>query len=311
MPVKPESLCVHILNVGDGDNIVLQFPEINGKRKFAIVDCCNYNKTIDYLEKLGVEGLELVCATHPHDDHIRGIPKLLKKYKGKIHEFWDSGFRHTSDAYQEMIDLIRKDPCIRFFRVTSGMERDCNGVKVSVLAPSMYLRNRYDSYGVDINNASIVIKLEYKASHVKNPSVIILGGDAEFPSWAKITEEYPHYEKTENPDQRIKVEKSFNPLNCDVLKVSHHGSKHGTGLEYIERLNPEYAIISCSETSGHGFPHEIAKLSLKEMTNRIFYTDHTPQDGQRGGTIVVVSQGTRVPEIICRGEAKDEPANPP
>jgi beta-lactamase superfamily II metal-dependent hydrolase len=311
MPVRPESLCVHVLNVGDGDNLILQFPEIGGLRRFAIVDCYSSRKTIDYLNKLGANQLEFVCATHPHYDHIRGIPKLLQTYKNRIGEFWESGFRHTSLTYEKIMDLIGQDPGIRFFRVTSGMERICNGVRVSILAPSINLRNRYDTYGVNINNASVVLKLEYKAPDAVNPSTIILGGDAQFESWAKVIEEYPRYEKTTNPDQKIQVEKSFNPLNCQVLKVSHHGSKHGTALEYVETLDPEYAIVSCSSSSSYGFPHEIALLSLMEETEKIYFTDYQTPEKSRSGTTVLISHGTTRPEIVSLREERSQLASPP
>ena len=82
MAIRPESLRVHVLNVGDGDAIVIEFPEVNGSRRYGVVDCYSSSKTIDYLGKLGVTDLEFVCATHPHYDHIRGMPKLLDQYKG-------------------------------------------------------------------------------------------------------------------------------------------------------------------------------------------------------------------------------------
>lgn len=322
MSVKPESLCVHVLNVGDGDSIVIQFPQVNGKRKFAVVDCYTANKTIKYLEKFKdvygeeVDELEFVCATHPHSDHIMGIPKLLDTFKGRIGEFWDSGFRHNSVTYGNMIEKIEQDEEISFFRVTSGMERKINNVKVSVLAPSIYLRNRYDTYGVNINNASVVLKLEYKAEDVVNPSVIILGGDAQFLSWSKILEEYPNYMKTNNPDQKIQVEKSFNPLNCRVLKVAHHGSKHGTALECVERLDPEYAIVSCSGSSRHRFPHEIARLSLEDVSkmgekDRIYFTDYSEPEKPKSGTTVVTTNGTTTHNFVHLREETSEVPDPP
>jgi len=159
--IGPYSLCIHVLNVGDGDNIIIQSPEVAGNRLYGIVDCYKPGKTIKYLDKLEVNELEFVCATHPHFDHIRGIPALLKKYKGMINQFWDSGFRHKSNTHQRIFDLISKDKNIRFMRVTSGFETVFNNVKISALAPSINLRNRYETYGVDINNASIVLKFDY------------------------------------------------------------------------------------------------------------------------------------------------------
>lgn len=309
MPVPP--LRVHVLNVGDGDSMIIEFPDVGG-HKFAVVDCYKYGKTKDYLDKLGASELEFVCATHPHYDHIRGLPNLLENYRGHIREFWDSGFRHTSLTHGRIVDLIQADAGIRFMRVTSGYEREFNGVKVTVLAPSISLRNRYDTYGVNINNASIVLKLEYQDPDKKRPSVIILGGDAQFDSWAKVLEEFPHYVRTENPEQKIRYTESFNPLNCQVLKVAHHGSKHGTALEYVEVLDPEHAVVSCSGSSQYGFPHQIAELALRDvLPANILYTDHKPPDGDRSGTVVITNRGTTTVNIEELHEPRAEDATPP
>jgi beta-lactamase superfamily II metal-dependent hydrolase len=112
---------------------------------------------------------------------------------------------------------------------------------------------------VNINNASIVLKLTY-AEHSA-----ILAADAQWDSWAKMTEEFPHFEKTSDPLQHIKVEKDFLPLKCHSMKVAHHGSKHGTALEAIERLRPKYAAISCAAQSRHDFPHELATGALDDL----------------------------------------------
>ena len=194
---------------------------------------------------------------------------------------------------------------------TSGVKCVLTGVEVSIFAPPVHLRNRFDTLGVDMHNASVVLRLEYKAPGAVNPLVIVLGGDAQFLSWSKILEEYPNYVKTENPDQRIQATESFNPLDCQVLKVSHHGSKHGTTLECVEVLDPEHAVVSCSGSSAYGFPHEIALLSLKEKTDRILLTDYATGGKPKSGTTVVVSKGTDVPEIVSLGEDRSGVPNPP
>ncbi|MCK5309027.1 MAG: hypothetical protein KAJ64_00075, partial [Thermoplasmata archaeon] len=132
-------------------------------------------------------------------------------------------------------------------------------------------------------------------------------------SWSKVLEEYPNYVKTDNPDQIIQVDKSFNPLNCQVLKVSHHGSKHGTALECVETIDPEYAIVSCSGSSSYGFPHEIALLSLMEKMemDRISFTDYSMPKKPRSGTTVIISQGTTRPEIVSLGDERSDLPNPP
>ncbi len=73
--IEPEDLLIHILNVGHGDNIIIEFPaDDTGNRIYGVVDCFLYDKTRLYLDKLTGNfsnyPLEFVCATHPHSDHI-------------------------------------------------------------------------------------------------------------------------------------------------------------------------------------------------------------------------------------------------
>jgi len=166
------------------------------------------------------------------------------------------------------------------------------GAEITVLAPSIYLRNRYDTYGVNINNSSIVLKLTYGECSV------ILAGDAQWDSWAKMTEEFPHFEKTSDPSQRIQVKKDFLPLKCQSMKVAHHGSKHGTALEAIERLRPEYAAISCGRPSVHDFPHELATGALKDLKTKILTTSE--------GSIVFTCEADGKSDAYQHSDAKDE-----
>jgi len=67
---------------------------------------------------------------------------------------------------------------------------------------------------MDTNNASIVLRMEYKAPEAAKLAVVILGGDAQFLIRLKIVEEHPSFVMTQNPELRIQVTEAFNPLNC-------------------------------------------------------------------------------------------------
>ncbi len=293
MPLRPQDLYIHFINVGDGDSIVITFPEKNGVRKYAVVDCYGgayETKVVDFVDRyLEAPELEFVCATHPHDDHIGQMAGLLTTYNGRIVEFWDSGWRHTIPAYMDVLEALLADDRVRVSRVTAGYERNINDVKVTVLAPSMYLRNRYDTYGIDLNNASVVLKLEYK------DLVVILGGDAQFLSWSKILHDFPNFMKTKCPEIHIQILEDFNPLKCQVLKAAHHGSIRGNSFEYLEVLDPRYAVISCSAASTHGFPHPLSRSALEEITyksgsqtvERVLVTSDVDVNGAPRGTVVL------------------------
>ena len=178
--INDKDLLFHILNVGDGDNIIVEFPvdKETGQRFYGIVDCYKHEKTKAYLKKLkeirpARDQLEFICATHPHKDHIDGIDGLLLNNRYRPKEFWDSGFRHTSNTWYQLMDHVKNLPNILFLRPTSGLSTIMAGVEITVVAPSIYLRNRYDTYGVDINNSSIVLKLTYAEC------TIVLAADAQ------------------------------------------------------------------------------------------------------------------------------------
>jgi beta-lactamase superfamily II metal-dependent hydrolase len=293
----PDDLVLYILNVGDGDSMVLQFPDEGNGRAYAVVDSNAGNKTVSLLDTLGATSLAFVCGTHPHVDHIRGLREVLRHLPGRVGEYWDSGFRFTSATFHKLITEVSGQR-IQFVRPTSGYETFINGVRLTVLSPSIALRNRYDSYGVDVNNASVVLKVEYPSqppiSDVRLPGTpspgpeapaprtrtAILGGDAQTDAWSKVLEEFPHLDRSEeNWARLINARTGRQPLLCDVLKVSHHASKHGINLELVERMGdasgggitsgPRYLLNSCGLDSTHGFPHAVAQEIMREVRQPI------------------------------------------
>ncbi len=283
-----KALVVYILNVGDGDAIIIQFPEEDGEREYAVVDSNNGAKTINLLKGLGAQRLRFICATHPHLDHIRGLRAILRAFSTE--EYWDSGFLYTSKTYNAVITQVEHH-AVQLIRPTSGFQTFIGGVRLTVLSPSIMLRNRYDTYGVNPNNASIVLRLEYprpapsrdfpvaigatRPTEIKSMAVV-LGGDAQTDAWSRVLEEFPHLEKDQrNWVRQIQIRKGKQPLACDVLKVSHHASKHGINLELVERMGdrsgqgsskgPRYMISSCGGQSTHGFPHTVAQAIMREV----------------------------------------------
>lgn len=334
---KADALAVIVLNVGDGDAIIVRFPpkhDKESKKRIAIIDCYNANKTIAAIKKLKPDKISFICATHPHYDHTKGLSKLIKwcidNNSEMIDEFWDSGFRHVSKTHYDLIQLLRKNPQIKVLRPTSGFERTINKVRILVLSPSMYLKNRYDTFGTNINNASIVLKLEYppvdiapfylksdEFSDVKlkkiqdiKQNTVILGGDAQFDAWARISQEFPELVRTDNRGQLIDTSRmTHKPLRCQILKVPHHMSKHSISLETLEYLMPRYTIASCKKNSDYGFPHELTvmaideihKKNLKSIKNKeMIFTGHPTNSS---GTVVsLLMGGNKKPQIYKLGE---------
>jgi beta-lactamase superfamily II metal-dependent hydrolase len=353
--ISAGELVIHILNTGFGDTILVEFPAEDGNlREIAVIDCYKAKKLLDYLDKLsGVrkpKGTAFVCATHPHYDHVNGIRAILQHPLYKPREFWDAGFRHQSKTYESILNTVVQEK-IRMVRVSSGMEWYYGTVRITALSPSVALRNRYATYGVDVNNASIVLRLENckgdvvtaeseryvgprdpEAEKRAGPAVVLLGGDAEFDSWAQIADEYRRVEATKAHEPLVR--RVRNPLACSVVKVSHHGSMHSIPLDVYERMSPSLAVISTKqEVSSRNvggrilsrslFPHLTAVMAIEEVGSVVLTTDGSyeeqlEEDGEprdkanaHGGTIVVAVPPGGRPRWRKLKDAEDSIPDPP
>ncbi|HEY7679889.1 MAG TPA: MBL fold metallo-hydrolase [Terriglobia bacterium] len=350
--IGPNDLVYFLCNVGDGDSQVVLLPErtINSvtRRRIIVVDVATVSKVIRLINAinevglLGPQGIDpgtiaLAVATHPHEDHIGGMEELLTTFKGKIAEFWDSGYYHSGAAYIAMMNAIAEDTQLVFSQPTSGLRRWIDNVVVTVISPSIQLRNRYDSYGVEINDSSISLRLEFPASRVRKEGderhylrdrvfqSLILGADAQTESWAAVFQDFPRLLPSESPiAKQLNMARGGDELRANVLKVSHHASKHGVNLELVERLNPNLTLISSVGDGGsYRFPHTVsqelireAKQALASKPNNtprskdhdlgIFYTSDTTQANQKLGTIAVIMDGSQKRQLwrFCddRGE---------
>ena len=76
-------------------------------------------------------------------------------------------------------------------------------------------------------------------------------------------------------------------LSADVLKAAHHGSRTANTEAFLERVNPEYVVISCGEGNSYGHPHAEVLNRLREMGIKVFRTDEE-------GTVVATSDGAGI-----------------
>lgn len=332
--LTPDAWAYFLCNVGDGDSQVVLLPEENHRRQVIVVDAYT-DKVVRLIDTLTTEAvldgnrdIALVVASHPHQDHISNMPNLFRRHGDRIVEFWDPGYYHPIAAYTTLMrELQERRDTITYAQPTAGLRRWVGGTLVTVLSPAVSLRNRFDSYGTEINDSSISLRIDHPATRVttrdnrgrlerdtRATSSVILGGDAQTLSWSYVMVDFPYLpSSSSDAAQAIAAATGTKDLlNTDVVKVSHHGSKRGVSLELMERFSAAMVLVSsrARDASTHGFPHLLTQEVIREVKepiathlqgarvrqdweNQVYYTHDLDSGGAKLGSIGVVFSGGR------------------
>ena len=62
-------------------------------------------------------------------------------------------------------------------------------------------------------------------------------------------------------------------LQSKVIKISHHGSKYASSKDFLERVKPEVAIVSCGAWNRYGHPAQVVLDRLKAAKVKLYRTD--------------------------------------
>jgi hypothetical protein len=120
-----------------------------------------------------------------------------------------------------------------------------------------------------INNASIVLKIQI------GTSTFLFTGDAN----GKERDE-TNASLVGHVEQRLLQLEAANPglLKVDVLKVPHHGSETASTIPFIQKVNPQFAIISASTI--HHLPKDTVVHRYETPTRVILRTDDHHENNQ-------------------------------
>lgn len=230
-------LKVHFIDVGQGDSILVQF-----KDKNLLIDAgprSSSNDLLKYLKGINLTKLDYVVATHPHEDHIGGMPEIIKNFE--IGEFYAPKKQASTKIFQTMVeDLKKKNHKINVAKAGVSLDMDSD-ISVEMIAPNS---SDYEN----VNNYSAVIKVTYKDTS------FLFTGDAEKLSEKEI------------------LQKKYD-IKADVLKLGHHGSSTSSSKEFLDKVNPKIAVASLGKDNDYGHPHKEIIKAMKDRNITFYRTD--------------------------------------
>ena len=259
---KPREFSINMLDIGQGDCFVVN----DGNNDIYISDCGsttvqNVGKTrlLPFLKSKGWGKVDTIFISHMDKDHVNGVNDLLKCAEITIGRIIISA-SYKSDklncAELEELKELAKMRDIKLFYMKKGDE---------IVGKDISFRCIYPTGEEDIedqNEASIVMRMDYKGLSM------LFTGDI-----AGSTEE------------KIIEGSDRDTLDCDILKVCHHGSKNSSTDDFLKKVNPKLYLISCGLMNRYGHPHRDALSRMTEEGGRILRTDHM------GGTQIKLADG--------------------
>ncbi|MCA1566888.1 MAG: MBL fold metallo-hydrolase [Acidobacteria bacterium] len=273
-PPSGDELSIHVLDVGQGDAILIVAP--GGKT--ALVDASvpgSGKKILAAMGRYGVDHIDLLVTTHAHADHIGGADEVIKGTK--VYKVLDSKVPNTTKNYEDFLDAVEarvENPQENFITATPGQTFDLGGgALISVLAPvqPLFTKDQLRSGGNEPNANSVVTRLDY------GEFSILLTGDAEAQTEQRMMEGGAR-------------------LEAKVLKVGHHGSKYATSADFLRQAKFKDAIISCGADNRYGHPSQEVLDRLRAAGVKVYRTDLQ-------GEITIKTRGTEGYQITPERQA--------
>ena len=265
-----DALLVEAIDVGQGDSLLLITPEGKtllvdgggpggGPRQAAQEFDIGEEIVSETLWSRGIRRLDAVALSHAHSDHMGGLPAVLRNFHPA--QLW-VGNNPRFGAYDALLnEAAGLHVEVRSLR--AGNQFAFGSTQVNVLAPFP----GYQPGPEPANNDSLVLHVAFGATSV------LLEGDAEAPL-----------------EDAMLAEPG---LPSTLLKVGHHGSLTSTRPEFLARVAPQWAVISCGLRNRYGHPRREVLHELEAANVRTFSTDI------EGASCFRLDGKTTVPDLAC------------
>ena len=227
-------------DIGQGDGMLLISPSgkqvvVDGGPGTKIVDCLG--QKMPFWDRT----LEMVVLTHPEKDHLEGLLEVLVRYEVKM--IVTSGVVNDTELFNAWQEALKKEGA-KVHTAKAGDKLVIDSLTMDILWPTAEKLALWKlTAPSEINESSIVSRVTF----------------GQF--CAYLTGDIPK-----------EIFQTLINKPCQVLKISHHGSKTGTNQDIIESVDPKVAIIQVGKNS-FGHPHKEVIDLLESKVVEIYRND--------------------------------------
>ncbi len=247
-----KDLKVTVIDVGQGTSALLELPwgynvlvDGGGFSDNSIFDV-GEKITAPFLWRKKIKSVDTLVLSHPDSDHLNGLLYIAENFNVK--EIWSNGEAEDSLGYKRLLEIIKKKNIrMEEFREIKR-DRTINGTMFKILYPESDFKEKKEKWRKG-DNSSLVLKTVFGSKS------FLFTGDI------KAKGEYDL------------VKTAGSSLKSTVLVVPHHGSKSSSTDNFIDKVDPEIAIIPVGWKNRYKFPHPGVLERYKSRRCRILRTD--------------------------------------
>ncbi len=243
----PGTMEITTIDVGQGDSILLITPEgrsllidAGGLPQWMHSDFDLGEQVVSsYLWNRGIDHLDVVVITHPHADHLGGMPAVIANFHPR--ELWLSIDKPVGELAPIVAQAQRAGMKVSVKKKSD--EFDFGGAHFHMLAPG---RDQITG-SMRPNDDCLVFTATFRGT------TALLEGDPERAAEQRVVEERPG--------------------EAMLLKVAHHGSASGTSTDLLATIHPRYAVISVGARNVYGHPRLEVLQRLQQAEVKTYRTD--------------------------------------